>query len=154
MRRLFSRVVCPRMPKQGLYAGLIARARQFGCKTFLDTSGEPLRMALSENPDFVKPNRQEAEQLLGTPIRSFSDAVSSLRNLLRLGAQSATLSIGSDGLLFYPSTDACFLHQFIRGAKIEECLRYDNLTGALSTTGGGGTEAFRDTTHRESFLAQ
>ena len=52
------------------------------------------------------------------------------------------------------SFDAGFLHQFIRGAKIEECLRYGNLTGALSTTRSGGTEAFRDTKHRESFLAQ
>jgi sugar/nucleoside kinase (ribokinase family) len=52
------------------------------------------------------------------------------------------------------SFDAGFLHQFIRGAKIEECLRYGNLTGALSTTRSGGTEAFRDHQHRESFLAQ
>jgi sugar/nucleoside kinase (ribokinase family) len=51
------------------------------------------------------------------------------------------------------SFDAGFLHQFIRGAKIEECLRYGNLTGALSTTRSGGTEAFRETQHRESFLA-
>lgn len=52
------------------------------------------------------------------------------------------------------SFDAGFLHQFIRGAKIEESLRYGNLTGALSTTRSGGTEAFRETQHRESFLAQ
>jgi sugar/nucleoside kinase (ribokinase family) len=52
------------------------------------------------------------------------------------------------------SFDAGFLHQFIRGAKIEECLRYGNLAGALSTTRSGGTEAFRDTKHRVSFLAQ
>ena len=52
------------------------------------------------------------------------------------------------------SFDAGFLHQFIRGAKIEECLRYGNLAGALSTTRSGGTEAFREAQHRESFLAQ
>ena len=52
------------------------------------------------------------------------------------------------------SFDAGFLHQFIRDAKIEECLRYGNLAGALSTTRSGGTEAFRDTKHRVSFLAQ
>jgi hypothetical protein len=33
-------------------------------------------------------------------------------------------------------------------------LRYGNLTGALSTTRSGGTEAFREANHRESFLAQ
>jgi sugar/nucleoside kinase (ribokinase family) len=52
------------------------------------------------------------------------------------------------------SFDAGFLHQFIRGAKIEACLKYGNLTGALSTTRGGGTEAFREAQHRDSFLAQ
>jgi sugar/nucleoside kinase (ribokinase family) len=52
------------------------------------------------------------------------------------------------------SFDAGFLHQFIRGAKIEECLRYGNLTGALSTTRSGGTEAFREAQHRELFLAE
>ena len=52
------------------------------------------------------------------------------------------------------SFDAGFIHQFIRGAKIEECLRYGNLTGALSATRSGGTEGFRDTAHKDSFLTQ
>jgi sugar/nucleoside kinase (ribokinase family) len=50
------------------------------------------------------------------------------------------------------SFDAGFLHQFIRGAKLEDCLRYGNLAGALSTTRQGGTEAFRDAAHRSAFL--
>src|SRR5580693_7531465 len=37
-----------------LYADLVTKAREFGCKTFLDTSGEPLRLALAEKPYFVK----------------------------------------------------------------------------------------------------
>jgi 1-phosphofructokinase family hexose kinase len=89
-----------------LYAGLVARARGFGCKTFLDTSGEPLRVALGEKPYFVKPNREEAAQLLGKPISSLSDAVSAVRQLLSLGAESAAVSLGSDGLLFCAGTDA------------------------------------------------
>jgi sugar/nucleoside kinase (ribokinase family) len=52
------------------------------------------------------------------------------------------------------SFDAGFLHQFIRGAALQECLRFGNLTGALSTTRQGGTEAFRDAIHREEFLKQ
>ncbi|MGA2429437.1 MAG: 1-phosphofructokinase family hexose kinase [Candidatus Acidiferrum sp.] len=89
-----------------LYAGLVARAREFGCKTFLDTSGEPLRLALAEKPYFVKPNREEAAQLLGKPVSSLSDAISALRKLLTLGAQSAALSLGSEGLLFCAGTNA------------------------------------------------
>lgn len=89
-----------------LYAGLVTRAREFGCKTFLDTGGEPLRLALAEKPYFVKPNREEAAQLLGKPVRDLSDAVRALHRLLSLGAQSAALSLGSEGLLFCASADA------------------------------------------------
>src|SRR5439155_25662164 len=50
------------------------------------------------------------------------------------------------------SFDAGFLHQYMRGASLEVCLRFGNLTGALSTTRQGGTEAFRDASHRTAFL--
>ena len=88
-----------------LYAGLVTRAREFGCKTFLDTSGEPLRLALAEKPYFVKPNRDEAAQLLGKSVSSLSHAVSAVRKLLSLGAESAALSLGSEGLLFCAGTE-------------------------------------------------
>jgi 1-phosphofructokinase family hexose kinase len=83
-----------------LYANLVARARGFGCKTFLDASGEPLRLAFAAKPYFVKPNREEAARLLGKPVGSFADAVCALRKLMELGAQSAALSLGSEGLLY------------------------------------------------------
>lgn len=51
------------------------------------------------------------------------------------------------------SFDAGFLHQFIRGKSIEECLRYGNLAGGFSTTRRGGTEAFRDTASRQEFFS-
>jgi 1-phosphofructokinase family hexose kinase len=89
-----------------LYAGLVASARKFGCKTFLDTSGEPLRLALAEKPYFVKPNREEAAELLGKAVSSLADAVSGIRKLLSLGAESAALSLGSEGLLFCAGADA------------------------------------------------
>lgn len=52
------------------------------------------------------------------------------------------------------SFDAGFLHQFIRGKGVEECLKFGSLTGALSTTRAGGIEAFRDGGHREKFLRE
>jgi 1-phosphofructokinase family hexose kinase len=99
MSAIFSGSV-PESVEPKLYAGFIARAREFGCKTFLDTSGEPLRLALAEKPYFVKPNREEAAQVLGQPVGSVSDGVRAVRKLLGLGAESAALSLGSDGLLF------------------------------------------------------
>lgn len=52
------------------------------------------------------------------------------------------------------SFDAGFLHEFIRGADLESCLRSGNLAGAFSTTRPGGTEAFRDQSHRENFYRE
>jgi 1-phosphofructokinase family hexose kinase len=83
-----------------VYARLIAKAREFGCQTMLDTSGEPLRLALEAHPDFVKPNREEAAQLFGGPIDTPAAAVSTIRKLFTLGARGAALSLGAEGLLF------------------------------------------------------
>jgi len=50
------------------------------------------------------------------------------------------------------SFDAGFLHEFVRGADLVKCLASGNRAGALSTTRPGGTEAFRDSAHRDKFL--
>jgi len=50
------------------------------------------------------------------------------------------------------SFDAGFIHQYIRGAEIADCLRLGNIVGALSVTRSGGTEAFRNAQHRDGFL--
>jgi tagatose 6-phosphate kinase len=86
-----------------LYARLIVSSHRFGCRAFLDASGDALRLALAAKPQFVKPNRDEAACLLGTPIDSLSGAARALRKLISLGARSAALSLGEDGLLFCPS---------------------------------------------------
>ena len=85
---------------QDLYARLITLARASRCRTFLDTGGEALRLALAAAPDFVKPNRDEATALLGSPINSAESAARAISQLLSLGARSAALSLGADGLLF------------------------------------------------------
>ena len=85
--------------EDGFYASLIARANSFGCRTFLDTSGEPLRLALAASPHFVKPNRQEAESLLGCSISDLSAGARALQQMISLGARSAAISMGTQGLL-------------------------------------------------------
>jgi sugar/nucleoside kinase (ribokinase family) len=50
------------------------------------------------------------------------------------------------------SFDAGFLHQHLRGGDLQSCLAAGNLAGAFSTTRPGGTEAFRDSQYRDSFL--
>lgn len=48
--------------------------------------------------------------------------------------------------------DAGFLHQWVRKAPLETCVAFGNLTGGLSVTRSGGTEAFSDSAYRQSFF--
>ena len=48
--------------------------------------------------------------------------------------------------------DAGFLHQWVRKAPLETCVAFGNLTGGLSVTRSGGTEAFSDAAYRQSFF--
>jgi len=52
------------------------------------------------------------------------------------------------------SFDAGFIHQFLTGAKLEDCLAFANVAGAYSATKEGGTEAFRDRAALATFIRQ
>jgi 1-phosphofructokinase family hexose kinase len=91
----------PGVPDE-FYAELIRSARGQGCRIFLDTSGKALRLAIEQRPDFVKPNREEAEWLTGRVIQDIPSAREVLCQILSLGARSAALSLGKDGLLWCP----------------------------------------------------
>jgi sugar/nucleoside kinase (ribokinase family) len=50
------------------------------------------------------------------------------------------------------SFDAGFVHQYVRGAALADCVAHGNTAGAFSTTRPGGTEAFRDWKRCEDFF--
>jgi tagatose 6-phosphate kinase len=81
----------------GFYAKLTALVHQHGHKIFLDTGGEPLRLALGAAPDFIKPNREEAEWLIGETIDDPQSWKNAVNRLIELGAHSAIISLGEDG---------------------------------------------------------
>jgi sugar/nucleoside kinase (ribokinase family) len=51
------------------------------------------------------------------------------------------------------SFNAGFLHKYVLGRPLAECLVYGNLAAACSTTKPGGTEAFRDPAYWRGFFA-
>ena len=99
----------PGLPNE-CYANLIERAHSLGGTAFLDTSGEPLRLGLAAGPDFVKPNRNEAEWLTGSSINNLETAVTATTKLISAGAKSAAISLGQDGLVWKPSRSDSFYH--------------------------------------------
>jgi len=147
----------PRIPE------LFQRMKSRGLTTSLDTNDDPddrWEAGLKEvlpYVDILLPNQREACKIAGTG--NLEVAIEKLSQLVPL----VVVKLGRDGALARQvevvdtvgagdSFDAGFLHQYVRGADLAACLASGNLAGALSTTRPGGTEAFRDTGHRNQFL--
>lgn len=67
---------------------------------FLDTSGDALRASLNARPAMVKINRSEAESLVNGDISTSADALRAARQIIELGAQSAAITLGADGIVW------------------------------------------------------
>jgi sugar/nucleoside kinase (ribokinase family) len=153
---------------------LFARARGLGLTTSLDPGfdpseewGDDLRRTLQE-VDVFFPNEVELRGLGGHP-----DVGECLRRLQN-GRTRVVAKLGRDGaatledgrLLHVPalpvepldttgagdSFNAGFLHAWLQGGRIVDCLRLGTACGALSTLGLGGTARQPDLAEAEVFL--
>ena len=153
---------------------IFRKAKESGLTTSLDTNDDPEDrwsgdiQLLLRYVDVLLPNEREACKLAQVnDVEKAAEILSSKVRVLviKRGSQGAIARFGKEKFsAFAPvvdtvdsvgagdTFDAGFLHQFIRGAKIEDCLKYANIAGALSVTRAGGTEAFRDSAHRSAFL--
>jgi len=93
----------------GFYASLIRIAHAAGARVFLDSSGDALRESLGAAPEFVKPNRREAEQLLGGTLDSLESTAAALSALIERGARSAAITLGAEGLMWKTAKGECWL---------------------------------------------
>ena len=144
-----------------------------GLSTSLDTNDDPedrWDADLFEVLKFVDvflPNEREAKKI--TRAENLDAAVAMLRQrvpvlAVKLGAQGA-MACGRSGSVRCPapaveaidpvgagdSFDAGFIHAYVGGANLTECLAQGNAAGAFSTTRPGGTEAFRDRAYFAQF---
>ncbi len=145
-----------------------------GLSTSLDTNDDPedkweggLRETL-RHVDVFFPNAREAQRI--TRCGDLQEAVARLAEMVPL----LVVKLGEDGALARrgdeqvtsprvqvdfvdpvgagDSFDAGFIHKYVRGADLATCLAWANRAGGFSTTRPGGTEAFRDRAHIESFF--
>jgi 1-phosphofructokinase family hexose kinase len=86
------------------YKKFIELAHEFGSRVFVDTSGDPFKFALAGKPDFVKPNRGEAESWSGQAINSPSSANEILVAMLKPGVGAGAITLGSAGLIWHSAT--------------------------------------------------
>jgi 1-phosphofructokinase family hexose kinase len=92
------------------YATLTRIAHSYGCRIVLDSSGEALRRGVRAKPEFVKPNREEAEALTGKTIRDIPSARKAMDEILAMGARSAAISLGKDGVLWSTGVEQPVVH--------------------------------------------
>lgn len=81
-----------------IYARLIEGARRKQVGAVLDSSGIALARGVKTGPWCVKPNREEAEKLLGMSIRSPRAVRKALQMLAGYGMTRVLLSLGEEGL--------------------------------------------------------
>ncbi|HKU28584.1 MAG TPA: sugar kinase [Candidatus Sulfotelmatobacter sp.] len=163
------RALCPKV------AELFRYLKSRGLTISLDTNDDPEdRWGKLEEVlpyvDVFLPNEREACKAAAT--EDLETAISKLSELVPLvvvkrGRRGAIAKRGEERVISPAkvveavdtvgagdSFDAGFLHEYVHGSDLATCLASGNLTGALSTTRPGGTEAFRDLTHRDSFIAK
>lgn len=79
------------------YASLLTRARARGVTTLLDAHGAALRNGLDAAPSIIKPNRVEAEELLGCELGSTEAVLAGARELAGRTGGVVIISMGREG---------------------------------------------------------
>jgi tagatose 6-phosphate kinase len=88
------------------YARMVAQARAAGLPCLVDASGEALRQVATAHPQLLKPNRDEAAELVGEPIRSLDAAARVTRALHAMGVALPLVTLGADGAVAFDGSQA------------------------------------------------
>lgn len=81
------------------YGRLIRLVQEKGGRAFLDCSGPELREGLAGRPFALKPNSEEATELLGRPLQNDDDHAWAARRLQEAGVRLVAISRGAQGLV-------------------------------------------------------
>jgi sugar/nucleoside kinase (ribokinase family) len=155
---------------------LFRQAKNAGLSTSLDTNDDPENkwdhglLEVLKYIDVFLPNDREVKKIARTD--DLSQALNMLAGLAKVvvvkrGSSAAICRSGDEQCSLRPprvksvddvgagdSFDAGFIHKFLAGATLQECLAFANLAGAYSTTQEGGTEAFRNRSAFDSFVRE
>lgn len=136
------------------YAQMVRRAAATGMPCMVDASGDALRQTAGSNAWLLKPNRDEASDLTGRPVRTLNNAVEVARTLHAQGIAQPVVTLGADGVVAFDGQVAwhaavtlahstntvgsgdCLLAglavAFKRGATLDEALRLGVACGAAN----------------------
>lgn len=86
---------------EGFYGKLVQAANRQGLITVLDASNKALAKAMQSKLFLVKPNRQEAQELLGYELKTQKDFRQALKDFYGLGAQNIVISLDKQGAIAF-----------------------------------------------------
>jgi 1-phosphofructokinase len=95
---VFSGSLPPGVPPN-TYERLIRAVHTREALAILDTSGPALALGCAAAPEFIKPNDDEAADLVSLPFETAGQWVRGVRAILQLGPQRVLLSLGRQGAL-------------------------------------------------------
>lgn len=94
-----SGVLPPGVPDD-FYARLARKGRDLGARVIIDTSGEPLRLALDGGVFMIKPNLRELNALMGRELRDEAEQETSVMDIVAQGkSEAVVVSLGAAGVL-------------------------------------------------------
>jgi sugar/nucleoside kinase (ribokinase family) len=155
---------------------LFLEAKAAGLTTSLDTNDDPEDkwgadlIEVLKYVDLFFPNDREAKKIAHT--EDLSQALNKLAALVKVvavkrGGVSAICRRGDEQWSVAPpkvkvvdevgagdTFAAGFVHLYLRGAQLEDCLAFANIAAAYSVMKEGGTEAFRDGAGLANFIRQ
>jgi len=142
-----------------IYYRLIKQVQEYGVKVALDTRGKWLEEGIKAKPNFIKPNWDEFQELVG-PVHSTVHAFQQARRIEARGVDTIIISTGSNGALAIhdgqsycvrslpkievvspvgsgDSLVAGFLAKFRNGSDFPEALRHGLALGCSNATNFG-----------------
>lgn len=87
----------PNTLPENIYDVMLERLSGRGIRYVADATGQLLKSILKYRPFFIKPNKDELEELMGITVRTEEDLRNAAEKLQELGACNVLVSLGKDG---------------------------------------------------------
>ncbi len=104
----FSGSIPPGCPAD-IYQRLVSAAKAGGALTVLDCDGEPMRLGMKAEPEIIKPNLFELEQIAGKSLATQAEIADAARGIIRThGVRYAAVTLGENGAMLVTKEAAYF----------------------------------------------
>lgn len=90
----------PKSIPSDAYAQIAKITQETGAKLVVDAERDLVNTVLKYHPLFIKPNKDELEEMFDVTIKSDQDVVKYGREIVKNGAQSVIISLGGDGAIY------------------------------------------------------